>query len=140
MRHYIIVTHAYLSKGFKSSIEMIIGKQENVSYYFAYVEENINFVNEIKEEISKFNINDEVLILTDMFGGSVNNEMMELIKVLNVHLITGINLILIISLLLDSSDLSIGEMIQKNINEAKQGMIYCNNLNRDEENASLDEF
>ena len=39
MKRFILVTHAYMSKGIKSSLDLILGKQDNVSVYCAYTEE-----------------------------------------------------------------------------------------------------
>lgn len=64
MRHYIIISHAYFSKGLVSSIEMIIGKNENVSYYCAYIDNESEYSKEkIVKKINTFSKNDEVVIL-----------------------------------------------------------------------------
>ena len=74
MRKFIIVSHAHFADGLKSSMEMIIGNNPNVYSICAYTDDSSDFVSEISELIGSFEENTEVLILTDLFGGSVNNE------------------------------------------------------------------
>jgi len=38
MRRFILASHAYMSKGIKTSLELILGKQDNLSVYCAYAE------------------------------------------------------------------------------------------------------
>ena len=71
--------------------------------------------------------------MTDMFGGSVNNELLDLCKNKNCHLVTGMNLLLVIGLCLGSEEEPINEQIHRLVEEAKTGIIYCNELNSDSE-------
>ena len=139
MRHFIVATHAYMAKGMVSTLELIIGEREDVSYYCAYVEPGVIYKEKLLEEIANYSKEDEIIILTDIFGGSVNNELAELMSRGNVHLISGVNLILLISLLVSSEDEKVEDMIQRCIEEAKKGMLYCNAM-QGLTNSSLDEF
>lgn len=59
----------------------------------------------------------------------------------NVFVVTGTNLILLISILLASEDTPINEVIKTNIEEAKKGIIFCNEtIQSSDENVELDEF
>lgn len=108
---------------------MIIGKNENVSYYCAYIDNESEYSKEkIVKKINTFSKNDEVVILTDMFGGSVNNEMLDLLDDKRIHLITGVNLLLGISLILSDQEIPIETLIPDLIEEAKRGIIYCNTI------------
>lgn len=81
--------------------------------------------------------------MTDIFGGSVNNELTELITLPNVHLITGVNLILAMSVILNDGQDDPSSFIPRLIEEAKEGMMYCNMLSQNTNNTSedsLDEF
>lgn len=140
MRHFIVVTHAYMSKGIVSSLELIMGKQDNLSYYCAYVGDH-PYQFELQKELDSYDETDEIVIFTDMFGGSVNNELMPLInKKKNVHLVTGTNLILLISIVLAPADEPIEDIICRNIEEAKSGIIYCNKMVNTDDEVSLDDF
>lgn len=143
MRHYILASHAYYSKGIVSALEMIIGEQNNLSFYCAYTEnegdDNEHFKDKLVRELRGYSEQDDVVIMTDLFGGSVNNELLELCRKPNVHLVTGINLILVLSLLISSEQEPIDEAIKRLIDEARSGMVYCNDLEVDEE-TSIEEF
>lgn len=139
MRRFIVVSHAYMAKGMVSSLEFILGKQEQVSWYCAYVEPGVVYKDQLLKEIDGYSGEDEIILMTDLFGGSVNNELSELMNRGNVHLICGINLILLISMVVASTDEDIAEVIRRNIEEAKQGMIYCNDVKK-EKQVLLDDF
>ncbi len=139
MRHFIVATHAYMAKGLVSTLELIIGERDDVSYYCAYVEPGVIYKEKLLEEITKYDLGDEIIILSDIFGGSVNNELTPLLQQKNIHLICGVNLVLLISLLVSSEDEKVEDMIHRCIEEAKNGIIYCNDL-ESMEDSSLDEF
>ena len=84
-------------------------------------------------EINSIPKEDDIIIMTDMFGGSVNNELLDLCKIENCHLVTGMNLLLVIGLCLGSEEEPINEQIHRLVEEAKTGIIYCNELNSDSE-------
>lgn len=137
MRHYIIASHSHLAEGMVSALELIVGKIDNLSFYNAYTEEetgdNEHFKEKIMREINSIPKEDDIIIMTDMFGGSVNNELLELCKIKNCHLVTGMNLLLVIGLCLGSEEEPINEQIHRLVEEAKTGIIYCNELNSDSE-------
>ena len=137
MRHFIISSHSHLAEGMVSALELIVGKIDNLSFYNAYTEEetgdNEHFKEKIMREINSIPKEDDIIIMTDMFCGSVNNELLELCKIKNCHLVTGMNLLLVIGLCLGSEEEPINEQIHRLVEEAKTGIIYCNELNSDSE-------
>lgn len=140
MRRYIVATHARLSEGILSALDMIVGRQKPISAYCAYVEDHVFFKDELEKEIAGYPLTDEILIFTDLYGGSVNNELLPFINLPNVYLISGVNLIVIISMLIASEEEPIEEMIERTIREAQSGMIYCRKEGQEEAPAALDEF
>ena len=65
------------------------------------------------------------VILTDLWGGSVNTALLPLCADANVHLIAGMNLNLVLQLCL--SDVETGGMtIESILNEAQKSMVYGN--------------
>lgn len=137
MKRFILATHAYMSKGIKSSLELILGKQENLSIYCAYAEGEPFFKPLVIQEVED-HPGDEFVIMTDLFGGSVNNELLELTTRGNVHVVTGTNLILAMSILLtcpESDD--VAATIRNCVEDAKTGIVYCNDMEID---SDLDEL
>ena len=114
-----------MARGIVSSVDIILGKQDNLEYLSAYVEGEPPFENELKKIIDD-NRDNDLIILTDLLGGSVNNEVMSMVDGKdNIHLITGMNLILVISILL-ADDSNLPEQINKIIDESRKGIIYFN--------------
>ena len=110
MIKYLLVTHAYLAEGFRSASEMIMGKQERLLAFCAYLNENENVFEKIDDEVRDLSTEDTLIIITDLLGGSVNSAMMQYTKNKNIHLVTGANLLLIIQLLMIQTE---DEMIKK---------------------------
>ena len=77
--------------------------------------------------LKKYN-NKEVIVITDIFGGSVNNLFMEEIPLnKNIHLITGLNLPLVLNLLGEQENYLIPEeLIQNSIEISSDAVKYCN--------------
>ncbi len=125
MRQYILASHGLFSKGIFDSMKMIIGDKENVNIITAYIEENVDIKNQINSLINSIPEEDEIIVCTDVFGGSINNEFMSYLHKKNFHLITGINLPLLINLFLNE-DKEACELIKESLEQAKDGLIYCN--------------
>ena len=90
MRKYILATHGQMAYGMNTTLNMLIGEQENLTIINAYTEECKDPVPEF-EKIIEENPDDDIIIMTDLFGGSVNNNAMLMTKHQRVHVVTGIN-------------------------------------------------
>lgn len=136
----VIATHSELAAGFKKTIEFIAGKQKNIAYFSAYTTNCKNFDRIIDTYLAQLNV-DGIIILTDLFGGSVNNHIMKILaNDCRIHLITGINLPLVLSLITNVKGNNIENEIKKAITESKNGIIYCNELSKKKVVNNLDEF
>lgn len=137
---YVIATHSKLAAGLLSTIEFIAGKQNNITCFTAYVDHCLDFENRIDGYISNSKA-DYIIITTDIFGGSVNNHLLELTKNdARIHLICGVNLPLILSLMVNVKGKDIGNEIKNSVSEAQKGIIYCNALDDQNDSDELDEF
>lgn len=131
MRKIIIVSHDRFAEGIRSTLEMIMGSQKNVISLCAYTEEQINFKAKIKEIIENKADEDEIILCTDIFGGSVNNELMEFTEIKDVHLVAGINVSFLIQLTVSDTTIPAAHVIRSCVDEAKMGFSYCNDLDLD---------
>lgn len=97
MKKIIIASHGDLSKGMKSSLQMILGPAaDSITAYSLYPGENTeDFARQLKEEILA-DQKDEYVIFTDVYGASVCTAMYPLTLIPNVILFAGMNLNLII--------------------------------------------
>ena len=127
-RKFIIATHGTLAAGIKSSLDIIIGAMENVFLIQAYVDENTSVEDDLKEILKQVNENDELVIFSDILGGSVTNQMLQHALRPNVYIISGFNLPLVIEVLLADTDSPLEVIIEDAINNAKEQMVFVNKL------------
>ena len=72
MRKYVLATHGKMAEGMLTTIEMLAGTQENLTCINAYTDECPDPLPELKR-IVEANSEAEIVIMTDLLGGSVNN-------------------------------------------------------------------
>lgn len=126
----ILVSHGKLAKGMKDTVEMIAGQQENLEAYEAYENgtSDDSFINDLKNSLASSK-NDDVIIVTDVLGGSVNNEATQLLKDYpNLTILTGMNLPLIITLVTTVNSGISDEKVSEAIDEGKKGVLSVNKL------------
>ena len=76
----ILVSHGKLALGMKDTLQLIVGPRDDVIAYEAYEDgEGDKFIGQIKKLVSE-NTDEKFIIITDVLGGSVNNEMTSLLK------------------------------------------------------------
>lgn len=125
MKRIVLAGHGNFASGLYSSAKIILGEQNFVSCLDCYINQEQDVEKEISDILDSFDENDEIICLTDLFGGSVNNAFMKIIGTKDIKLITGTNLNLLICLILNI-ELEFDELIQMSIKEAKSGLINCN--------------
>lgn len=131
----ILVSHGKLAKGMKDTVEMIAGQQENLEAYEAYENgtSDDSFINDLKKSLASSK-NDDVIVVTDVLGGSVNNEATQLLKDhSNLTILTGMNLPLIITLVTTVNSGISDEKVSEAIDEGKKGVLSVNKLMTEED-------
>ncbi|WP_184545580.1 PTS sugar transporter subunit IIA [Mucilaginibacter sp. FT3.2] len=128
MRKFLIATHGAFAQGIKSSLDVIIGETENLFLIGAYLDQNIAVEDELKPIMDALTAEDELIIFTDLLGGSVNNIMIREALRDNVHIISGFNLPLLIEVILGDADIPIDELIESALLNAKAQLTYVNKL------------
>lgn len=124
MRRLIVAGHGYFPKGLLNALEIIMGNQENAAILCAYTEET-NIEKQIENLIFKYQ-NDEIIILTDLLGGSVNNFFLKYIDRENIHLVAGVNLALLIEIVCKLESIEdIPSFLKETIEQTKKSIIYC---------------
>lgn len=127
MSQFIIATHSYLADGYKHSIKFFNTEVKNIHFINAYTEEKNNFVEELEKLLNEFE-DEQVIILTDLPGGSVNKESASLIKQYNCNVISGINLSLVLELVLSSDEVLTDETIRSAVEQARSQIVFMNDL------------
>ena len=77
-----------LAAGMKSSVEMVVGAQGHLMTISAYVT-TCRPAEELEQMVDSLEEGDELVILTDVLGGSVNNEASQFVNEPGVFVVTG---------------------------------------------------
>ena len=97
MRQYIFASHAHFATGIKESTELLSGARDNVHDLSMFVDAA-----------------DDVIVCTDLFGGSVNNEFTKIVQTRpNTYLVANMNLPLLIQLLFSDQEAPADQVIRE---------------------------
>lgn len=125
MKRIVLASHGELANGMKNSVKILVGDIPNIYSICAYT----NGVDDVEEQIDKlfssFNNDDEVIVITDVFGGSVNTTFMKKMNSYKFWLISGMSLGLVIQMII-GPDNNTAETISSVIDSAKNNIIFCN--------------
>ncbi|TWI98660.1 fructoselysine and glucoselysine-specific PTS system IIA component [Mucilaginibacter frigoritolerans] len=127
-RKFLIATHGTFSAGVKSSLELIIGETAQLFILQAYNNENTSIEYEIKIIMEQVGEQDELIVFSDIMGGSVTNQLVQHALRPNVHIVSGFNLPLLIEIILGDTNTPVDELIETAISNAKEQMVYVNKL------------
>lgn len=98
MKKILIATHGNLASGAKSTLEFLVGNIVDITCIDAYVDPDENLIDILENYFSKIDADDEVIVFTDIKGGSVNQKIIQYIMKPNIFLITGFNLPILLEL------------------------------------------
>lgn len=105
MNHIIVITHSNLAEGFRNSVDFLTGKGNSIYFINAY-QGNENWLNKAEKYLKKVKSDDVKIVLTDIYGGSVNQKMAILKSEYDFILIAGTNLPLVLALVLEEKELT----------------------------------
>lgn len=104
MTRFFLASHGHMASGLASSIQILTGDSSRLTVFDAYVDDR-----SLEEELNHFfettPQEDQKILLSDMYGGSVNSIMYPFLSRPNTTLIAGVNLALVIGLLLGGEPL-----------------------------------
>ena len=112
----LIITHGGFGKEIIKSMEMIMGKQDDVYFLGLYPEEDpAVFSEKVREKIIELNKNGEVLVMVDVFGGTPSNASASNMKDLKFECVTGVSLPMLIEVALNRSRSTLDELVEMEI-------------------------
>lgn len=124
MRYFMVASHHKLAFGLKDTLDFLTNGNKTIYEISAYTDPSISIDDQIERVFSKVNADDEVIIMSDMMGGSVTQKLYRYINE-HVHVISGVNLPLALSLVLFPENKQLtGQEIERLIAEAKRQIIY----------------
>lgn len=95
----IVVTHLNLGLELIKAAEFILGRQESVESISVEPQKSSDTVrDQIESAISKVDLGEGAIILTDMFGGTPSNLSLSFHALNKVEILTGVNLPMLIKL------------------------------------------
>lgn len=125
-RKLILASHGEFASGILGSLELICGKNSNIITLDAYLTANYDLTAEVKK-LMKENQNYELIVITDIFGGSVNNEFLKYIDTPNFYLGAGLNLPWLIEIATQMTTAeSIPTLMKHTMKNAKNMIQFCN--------------
>jgi fructoselysine/glucoselysine PTS system EIIA component len=139
VRKFLIATHGNLATGVKSTLDIIIGQTENVFLIEAYVKENKGIESDLAALLKKLGKNEELIIFTDLLGGSITNQAVRFTQGRNVHIVSGFNLALLIEVLMAETSTPAEEVIESAIQNAKEQIVYVTKLMTSNQNENNDD-
>lgn len=134
LQKIIVASHGYFASGIEDSIKILIGERNNIEFISAYRDSipDSRVLKDKLRDILEKNKDNTIIMFTDIKGGSITNTAMELLpEYRNLNIISGSSLALILEYILSSEDeeeLDYKELIKNCIIEAKEGMVYINEL------------
>ncbi|MDT2599628.1 PTS fructose transporter subunit IIA [Enterococcus hulanensis] len=127
MNKIILASHGEFSQGLKQTASMIIGDEGNIFALSAFRDEDEPIKSQVEHLLEAIGYED-VYLLTDIFGGSVNNDLLTLQQQYpELHLVAGMNLPLVISIATQSGKIDADQMAAL-LEESRQAMIDCKQL------------
>lgn len=114
MKKVFIASHAHFASGIMSTVQFLLGNCDNVTIFDAYLDEN-----SVESKLDEFFKDDDgrnqIILISDVYGGSVNTIMYQYSERPNTILITGVNIAFMLELLSDQEEIGadrLDELIQ----------------------------
>lgn len=124
MRRFVIASHHQMAFGLRDTLQFLTSR-ENITDISAYVDDE-RLEDQVERVMASFGAEDEIVILTDMLGGSVNQHFCSYMSE-RCHLISGVNLPCALSLVLQPEDVPLTkETIRGIVEEARTHLVYVN--------------
>ncbi len=125
----MVASHGDLSNAILRSAALIAGDKGLQDY--VHIEVDLNDSREkirkmVDDAITAWQPDDEILVLTDIIGGNVTNILSEYISTHNIHIITGMNLGMVLETLFADESTPIDELIETVLTMGKKGIRYLN--------------
>ncbi|MDT2739317.1 PTS sugar transporter subunit IIA [Enterococcus canintestini] len=121
MKKVVIATHGNLAQGIQSTLELFVGKKQDITYISAYTQGQADLDTQIDNFFARVTPADEVIVFTDIYGGSVNQKFATKTTEENIFVVAGFNVPLLLEVILATEAIS-DEFIQEMITKAQAGM------------------
>jgi mannose PTS system EIIA component len=125
----VIVTHGNLAGELLAAAEMIVGPVSHIAAVSIGWHDDVDAArDEVQRAITRVSKGGEVLLLTDMFGGTPTNIASMFLEEGVVEVITGVNLPMVIKLATDAGQESLAEVARRICDQGRQGIYMAGAL------------
>lgn len=130
MKEIILATHGHLSEEFRRTVELIVGSTSNIRCFCMTKEKSEDDAKEELERLVESSDEDNLIILTDLFGGSAANICAELLmRGHQFKLLAGLNLPMLLTMVTaDSDEISVDNLVNEVLKAGTEGVINVNNI------------
>lgn len=97
MLKLFLSSHGHLASGMKSSVQILTGNTDMITVFDAYITQE-SVEEKLDEFFAQVTDEDQVVLLSDLYGGSVNQVMMRYLDHPNTMLVAGVNLAIVLEL------------------------------------------
>lgn len=120
----LVITHGRFGIELVKSVEMIMGEQKDVATMGLCLEDDIEELRaNAKKQVAKFQEEGkEVLIMVDILGGSPSNIGLQAVKEYGVTMITGTNMLMLISFFSDRDAVEMDELVEEMMQAGTDGI------------------
>jgi len=128
MKKVLILTHGKFAEGIADSLRMIAGEQDITPLCILDDDSPKEVESRLMAYLDQTKPDDTVIIMTDIPGGSSTKSALPLIQTHeNVHVVTGLNLALLLEIVL-SGDENVAENINTAIENARASIMNLNDV------------
>jgi fructoselysine and glucoselysine-specific PTS system IIA component len=125
-RKIILASHGKFASGILTSLELICGKQADIIAMDCYITESFDLSQAVDQLMTDYPTH-ELIVITDVFGGGVNNEFLRYIKRPAFYLVAGLNLPFLIELVTKINLIELTAIaIEQALISAKESIQFCN--------------
>ncbi len=126
MLKILLVSHGRFAEGIVSAAEIIMGKQDNLAFINAYTSD-VTYEEQFAEYMQSVDLStDKLIVVADLFGGSVNQKTMKLVDMKDAILVTGLCLPMLLELLMLNEESATLERVRQIVETAKTGLLVVN--------------
>jgi PTS system mannose-specific IIA component len=126
MINILLVTHGDFGKELLRSSEIIIGPVENAECISFHLGESFDELSkEVENAVDRLS-GEELIVFTDMYGGSPFNAVTRLMKNRDFYHITGVNFPLFIDIAVSRNSYSLRDIGEKIIKNGKKSIVFVN--------------
>ncbi|MDO4198315.1 MAG: hypothetical protein Q4D13_04950 [Erysipelotrichaceae bacterium] len=129
-------SHGKMASGIKSTLSILAGDTSKLEVFDAYIDDS-SVQDHLDEFFKSVSADDQVLLMSDILGGSVNTAMCQYLERPNTQLVAGVNLAFVLQMMFEEN-LS-PERIDEVVEESRNGLQRIE-MKKTEETSSDDDF